>query len=342
MIVVDGSHLAHRVLRSDDTGKIDHLAGIQTFITTLGSVCRKRKNQHGVIIGWDRGVPIHRRELLTEYKPSKKPVGDVDDALYSSINKGESDVEITEDELEYTALYTKVVETLHKKILPLLGCISIRLPNVEADDILSLWCSTVVDEHKVILSSDRDLLQLLDDNTEFYDALNKKTITIDDLIELGYTCDDWRSQWLYAKAITGDTSDNIVGIRDVGGKIAIKYAEQLMGHLSQGMDLATACLLLDRPPRGRKTGLENIRVGSEIIKTNYDLMDLSYPIKHDIEMTQQIRSAILGSKIVRADEDQVMRYLDSLRLRECKVNALDILEANINEDLEHFLPRFLK
>ncbi len=101
-----------------------------------------------------------------------------------------------------------------------------ELSGYEADDIIGTMAKTCVDYHVEILTSDRDMLQLIDDHVDV--LLMKKGLT--DIVkmdlaalhnELGIT----PSQVIDLKAMMGDTADNIPGIPSVGEKTALKYIE---------------------------------------------------------------------------------------------------------------------
>lgn len=112
-----------------------------------------------------------------------------------------------------------------KEMLSCLGIASIFPREREADDIVAYICKTFPGE-KVIISVDRDFLQLVDDKTILYDAIRKKEFVIETFAEdTGYT----KSEWLNAKCILGDKSDNVPGIPRFG---KAKVRKWLDGELS--------------------------------------------------------------------------------------------------------------
>jgi len=112
-----------------------------------------------------------------------------------------------------------------KEMLSCLGIASIFPREREADDIVAYICKTFPDE-KVIISVDRDFLQLVDDKTILYDAIRKKEFVLETFAEdTGYT----KSEWLNAKCLLGDKSDNVPGIPRFG---KAKVRKWLDGELS--------------------------------------------------------------------------------------------------------------
>jgi DNA polymerase-1 len=84
--------------------------------------------------------------------------------------------------------------------------------NLEADDIIS-WLSKEKCISSVIVSVDKDLLQLIDGNTSFFDPIKKKLIDLENFEEeLGVKVEEFVNY----KALLGDKSDNVDGIDGYG------------------------------------------------------------------------------------------------------------------------------
>ncbi|MDB4395985.1 hypothetical protein N9Z65_00035 [bacterium] len=99
-----------------------------------------------------------------------------------------------------------------KELLSHLGIASIFPREREADDIVAYICKTFKGE-KIIVSVDRDFLQLIDNETVLYDAIRKREFKLETFKEdTGYT----KNEWLNAKCILGDKSDNVPGIPRFG------------------------------------------------------------------------------------------------------------------------------
>jgi 5'-3' exonuclease len=104
-----------------------------------------------------------------------------------------------------------------KLMLRYLGIPSVFPRELEADDVISYICMET-DGEKVIISVDRDFLQLVNENVTLYDPIRKKEFRIDTFEEdTGWS----HSSWLDAKCLLGDKSDNVPGV-DGFGKAKIK------------------------------------------------------------------------------------------------------------------------
>ena len=90
----------------------------------------------------------------------------------------------------------------------------------EGDDVISYLCRLKFrGEDKVIVSSDKDLYQLLDDRTQQYSLHKKKVLDKEDVLR------EYRvasHNFAVAKALCGDVGDNVPGIKGIGWKKVAK------------------------------------------------------------------------------------------------------------------------
>ena len=135
---------------------------------------------------------------------------------------------------EYKATRQKTPEDLHaqipviEEILATLGVPLVRQDGFEADDIIASFAARCRDENRkcVILSGDKDLMQLVDDTVSM---LKPGKTGGWELITPEGVEKDWGippSLMLDYLSLTGDASDNVPGIRGVGDKTALKLLEQ--------------------------------------------------------------------------------------------------------------------
>ena len=95
---------------------------------------------------------------------------------------------------------------------------NIRVEGFEADDIIASLAKQYGKTHKVtIVSSDKDLMQLINDNVSMLDTMKNKTFSYAEVEDkFGVT----PAQVIDAQALIGDSSDNIPGVKGVGPKTA--------------------------------------------------------------------------------------------------------------------------
>ncbi len=159
----------------------------------------KKLDPTKVVVAWDSKTSVvKRRAIYPDYKAGR-------------IKPGED-------------FYTQI--PLLKTLIHDLGWNFVELENYEADDIIGTL-SRQADEaggwETYIISSDLDMLQIVDDNTHMWRILkgftNIEQINVPEL-EAKYGIK--KSQFLDLKALKGDSSDNIPGIPGIGEKTAAK------------------------------------------------------------------------------------------------------------------------
>lgn len=158
---------------------------------------------------------------------------------------------------------------------------------VEGDDIIAYYClHKKSNERVVIVSEDRDLTQLINEEICIWIPSKHKFITPNnDIAELGYT----HENVVLKKIICGDASDNIYGIKGVGEKGLLKQFPELITQkctLNEILERAQA-IQTDRLQHKKKPlkSLENMlkRVtdgeqGKDIYEINEKIIDLKEPL----------------------------------------------------------------
>ncbi|MEL6436782.1 MAG: DNA polymerase, partial [Pseudomonadota bacterium] len=100
----------------------------------------------------------------------------------------------------------------------------IETEGYEADDIIAAYCSEVekVGAKATIVSSDKDLMQLVTENVSMYDTMKDRQIGINEVIEKFGVGPE---KMIDLQSLTGDSTDNIPGVPGIGPKTAA----QLLG-----------------------------------------------------------------------------------------------------------------
>lgn len=145
-----------------------------------------------------------RRAIIKEYKEGRKP---------TRLNRN---FEFEYDDVEKNKAYQR------KRILEYIGDLPIHqimLDDIEADDVVAYLCKYYYDTNKVIVSSDRDFIQLLNSNTLIYNPRKKLIVTTVDAYK-EYSIHP--KNFVLARAVTGDKGDNLKGVKGIGLKTLIK------------------------------------------------------------------------------------------------------------------------
>ena len=193
-LIIDGNNLIHRTFwtaktqsKRNGSDTKEEIANFHIYFTlnAIHSYVTKYKPTKTIVV-WDEKVdykPNIRKEEMEGYKGNRSK-----DSTPHEQN-----------------------ETI-KAMLSGLGIPSIFPCEREADDIVAYICKTT-EGRKVIVSVDRDFLQLVDKNTILFDPIRKREFIIDTFEDdTGYDM----SVWLKAKCLLGDKSDNVPGIPRFG------------------------------------------------------------------------------------------------------------------------------
>lgn len=101
----------------------------------------------------------------------------------------------------------------------------------EADDLIATYTRLALSQgmEVIIVSADKDLMQLIRDGVSFYDPMKDKFFTPEDVKEKFGV---YPQQVIDVQALSGDSSDNIPGIPGIGPKTAAELVNQF-GSLSE-------------------------------------------------------------------------------------------------------------
>ncbi|MDD5660199.1 MAG: 5'-3' exonuclease H3TH domain-containing protein, partial [Actinomycetota bacterium] len=198
LILIDGNNIAYRAFYAlpqtiaTSTGIITN--AVYGFTTMVLKLVDEQKPDN-IIVAFDSKAPTFRHELFKDYKAQRKKMPD---ELISQF-------------------------PLIKEVLESINIESIEAEGYEADDIIA----TLANESKIrfneilIVSGDKDILQLVGGNLKVM-ALKKgitETVTYDKngvVDKFGVEPDKIKD----LLALTGDSSDNIPGVRGIGPKTA--------------------------------------------------------------------------------------------------------------------------
>jgi len=180
------------------------MGGCIGFLKTLRRILTEIQPTK-VCVAWEGGGSQRRRAIYSDYKLGRRP---------EKLNRFYGD-DIPESEENRKHQLVCLLDML--KNTPV--C-QVYASDCEGDDIIAFLCTGPYrNVKKVIVSSDKDLYQLLNSNTNIYSLHKKKVLTMEDIFE------EFRIKshnFAIAKALCGDPGDNIPGIKGIGFKTISK------------------------------------------------------------------------------------------------------------------------
>ena len=204
------------------------------------------------------------------------------------------------------------------------GLACIEQEGFEADDIIATLAIKARDAggHVTIVSSDKDMMQLVGNGVEMFDAMKNKRIGIEQVEEkFGVG----PNRVIDVQSLAGDSVDNVPGAPGIGVKTAALLINEY-GDLDSLLERASEI----KQPKRRETLIEN----ADQIRTSRELVTL----KTDMEM-----DCLLDDFEVQApDPEVVLKFLSEMEFRTMSarianklgVNAPEIIlvDKNINEN----------
>lgn len=214
VVLVDGSGFIFRAFYAfpaDMTRPIDHLHvnALYGFCVLLGKLIREFEADYIAVV-FDASRQTFRQEIYPEYKSNRPPVPE-----------------------ELVPQFKLIREAVNA-----FDVAWIEMDGYEADDLLATYANMTAEQggQAIVVSSDKDLMQLMRPGVALFDPMKHKYVTEEDVLKKFYTTPD---KVVEVQALWGDATDNVPGIRGLGPKTAGKYIneygslENLYAHLDE-------------------------------------------------------------------------------------------------------------
>jgi len=216
VLIVDAMNIFIRSFMANPTMNDDgvHVGGIAGFLKSIGHAIKLLKSSRCVIIFDGPGGSARRRALYKEYKQNRKTSVRVN-RIYEDI------ADLSDEEENMKRQIMRSVQYLEYLPVNMLS-----IDNVEADDTIAYCALQYFKERVTIMSSDKDFLQLVNDRINIWSPTKKK---IYGTSEVYSEYEIHPNNFVFFRALVGDPSDNISGIRGFGLKTILK-AFPMMGQ----------------------------------------------------------------------------------------------------------------
>jgi DNA polymerase-1 len=249
-LIIDGNNFLFRaffVKRPDKIVNGINVTPVHQFLSMLKSVTNRFKPNE-IVLTWDKKLNPTKKNFRKEIVAYKEQRVETEKT----------------NELFNTISYIQ-------KFVDALGIKTIYPVNMEADDVIR-YLSLDCDDSVLVVSSDRDLLQLVNNKVSVY-LPNKDLIVDDNNFET--VANVKKHLFVLYKSILGDVSDNIVGLEKFGPVRAKALAEKIYCEKDNSFN---------------KDTLSEQQV--EVINRNLSVVDLSrtesvYPDEYSFYKTQE-------------------------------------------------------
>ena len=199
LVVIDGKSIFYRgyyAMPNLSTKEGIPTGGVYGFVALSLEIISKL-NPDYIAVAWDKkGTSIRRRlKIYSEYKAGRKKAPD--------------------DFYEQIPILHELLEAFNWPLY--------ELDDYEADDIMGTLARLAKEQgiETCLISSDLDMLQLVNDMTTVYAIKSGSKIEAFDIPYFEGKYGLKTSQFLDLKSLMGDSSDNIPGVPGVGKKTAV-------------------------------------------------------------------------------------------------------------------------
>ena len=298
ILLVDGLNLfmQHFVANPTMSSHGNHVGGVVGFMKALGHLS-DRTGPKKIVVVWEGGGSSRKRAIYKNYKSGRRPQklnryygGEIPDTVQNR-----------DDELSM--------------LISLLGHTPIEqmyIPDCEADDVIgyiSRYCFP--DDRIVIVSSDKDLYQLLSSRVIQWSPGQKSFINLKDVKEkFGIHVNNFCT----ARSFIGDPSDNLKGVPRVGfASLSKRFPElQEKEHVSVLDIVKSSEKMLEKSNLKIYT---NIVENSEVARRNWRIMFLD---------------------INNLSASQIQKITSGLESKESSLSKMDLIRDMIRYGINNF------
>lgn len=216
------------------------------FLSMFLKLTNKIKCDYSLVL-FDAKRRNFRNDIFPDYKATRK--------------------ETPEELIPQFAIIHEAVDALNLNYLEMEG--------FEADDLIATYAKLALDKgyEVVVVSADKDLMQLIRDGVELFDPMKDKFFTRDDVKEKFGV---YPEQVVDVQSLAGDSTDNVPGVPGIGLKTAAELVNQF-GSLDEVLNRAAEI----KQNKRRETLLENIenaRISQQLVTLKPDI-----EVEHNLE-----------------------------------------------------------
>jgi len=267
VLLIDGLNLFFRNFAMLNFVNEDglHVGGLGGFLRSLGTLINRIQPTSVYVVFDGVGSTVNRKNLLPEYKSNRNLTRITNWDIFENLDD------------EHAAKIDQIVRLIH--YLQCLPVKTVSLDKTEADDIIAHLATKLSDNYNskvFIVSSDKDFIQLVNENIIVYRPIEKDYYTASTVIEkFGIPA----ANFILYKVLMGDNSDKVAGVKGLGEKKLMK----LFPELSQRILTLQDILNISEEKLKENIIYARILDMQDQLEKNYKVMNLHNPMLDDVE-----------------------------------------------------------
>tara|TARA_A200000159_G_scaffold150149_1_gene159241 strand:- start:3206 stop:4168 length:963 start_codon:yes stop_codon:yes gene_type:complete len=310
-LIVDGLNVFYRHWAANPSldANGEHVGGIVGFIKGLQLLC-ERYQPGDLVVVWEGGGSNRRRAIDSSYKGGRRPV---------KLNRFYEELPNTLE--NRNSQVAQLVSLLRKA-----GTKQVYVSDCEADDIVAHLCKyTFRDRECVIVSTDKDFYQLIDDRVCVWSPGSKKQWDEESVVEkFGIH----PQNFCLARCFVGDASDGLKGAPGAGFRSLSKRFPALSTKSNLTVDdIVTDCKNL-REQRKLKL-YDSIIDHEETIRKNWKLMYLE---SRNISASQVMKvDSVISEFVPERNKLQFIKSLMKLQINNVDYDKLFMILKTLDK-----------
>jgi DNA polymerase-1 len=249
-----------RALHSKKGEPTNAVYGVATMLSRVSEVA----SPENLVVVYDSKEPSFRKEIYPDYKANRT---EPPDDLIPQFGRIEEMIKCFE---------------IH----------SYRKSGVEADDLIATltkqWCEMNKTHKVVVITGDKDLMQLVDGRVCIWDTMTDKVYQSDEVVEKFGVKPDQIRDYL---GMVGDSSDNIPGVPSIGPKTASDLLKEY-GTLDKILEAAKAGKIAGKKGDTFRQNEKDARLSAQLATVRTDLnldLDPSF-VKYHFHITEDCKT----------------------------------------------------
>lgn len=280
-IIIDGKNLAYRMfstldLTNDEGDNVSAVFGTISAISRMVETFGPRR----VVVCWDtKTSALWRRKIYPPYKMNRKKNREGEENIAKM-----ADFEEQQDLIQLALSWLPIYQIVEN--------------SMEADDLIYLLTQRLFKEqNNIVVSTDKDMLQLINKYTSIWSPIKQIAITDGSKETVRFYKDRRKKvtqlkeyvgvpieQFIDFKVLQGDTSDNIAGVEGIGEKTAIKLLEQY-GSIEE--------MYKNKEEMSKSARNKRVVEDEQMIRDLVSIMDISQVEEHLVNPIGKLEKGII-------------------------------------------------
>tara|TARA_B100001094_G_C18182960_1_gene801994 strand:+ start:430 stop:1389 length:960 start_codon:yes stop_codon:yes gene_type:complete len=311
ILIIDSLNLftRHFIANPTISHNGEHIGGMVGFLKAM-QLLSERFSPSSIYVIWEGGGSPRRRSLQASYKHTKRP---------QKLNRFYAEEEMPDTYENRNWQISKLIKLLNKS-----GIKQLYVSDCEADDVIGYICKNVFsDQSKIVVSSDKDLYQLIDEKTLQWSPGQKKII---DREAVKQKFAIYPENFCLVRSFVGDPSDNLQGIKGAGFKSIVKRFPEIN---ERNLLIDDLIKLAESKSKDSKLKLyAEITNNSEVPRKNWRLMNLGVRNLSAFQI-QKIENYTQGDKDKKRDKLGFIREQNAIGVKNFDVERFFLAVRNL-------------